>query len=347
MAIRNIRSAENYFEIECYWALKPLIWALIPCGLDLRYEMNIGNMQEKFTRCYQIILNILTGLLLLSCLGYAVSTPFFIPPYYPSVAFISLCVASIGICTDVTILRIILIIRNNKIKSISNHLRRFCIEIPGHSGQIPFFKGVATFIRGWFAFLAFIFSFGLIIDCYRIAFDPVTKTVVDESVAGDNIYLTTLLTVAMILLGAASILVTASYVFFVLLYLSLCLIIINVFEYLKKLIKSDQQQIISPSNMPFVLRRRIILDFIKGHQIVCHVVKLMDEVFQESIAIRDLFAIVCFIFISRSFNLGNEDQYVDYEIVFIAVWLLLTFVLRTLFTARINEQVRHEIHCQH
>lgn len=340
MACTDIQHA-NFDASKCYRAFRLLAWVLLPCGINLKNDIY---SIEKTSRFCKIVSNIITGIFIAFCLAFFISITYSLTFCSQSLTIICFFVNTLCFNIDVAVFRTILIKRNIKLKAIFKILHSSCNEILKDNVTIkwPVHKIITYYINGCFVSILVLIVFCIIVDaCYQTANDVTPAVVLDDIPAETNASFYIFFKPFMSsFLDIGSFVVVMYHLFFVILYSSLCLNIVIIFNHLPTMtIMHQKQWNTGSSQMTLLFQRRLIKDFIKGHQMMCDVVKMMDDLFKESVAIWDLFEFISVIFSLRVFNIGNEEQSIDQEVALLILLLVITLILKTSLAARINEQV--------
>lgn len=330
----------HYFGFQYYRALKPIVWVLILCGLDLRYEFNISDKQQK-PLLYKIFLIILTLTFLSTCFGLGIALSYLLICHYLPLNFICFCVNLFGYVFGVTFLRIIFIIKKSKLRGLFDTLTYACIEILGKTDNDQLvYKITRKFVKRslitiGMMYMSLCFLWTLINDTNNLTPETIIRQIFD----GQNQMSTLTISFLRLLMAAEAIILILFYTFFELFYLSSCVLIIDMFTKLQENVKISDQQLTALSKFSIYFQCRAVLNFIAGHQRMCCAVRQMDNLFKEAVVVWNVLDITNFIFSIRSMNLGNEEQNFDREAIILDILLIFIFVLRTFLAAGINEQV--------
>lgn len=334
------QSAEHYAS-ECYKALKPLVWVLIPCGLDLRYELQIHGKNVK-PKYYQIFLNILAVIFVCTCLTFAGIMFYKLIFLKKAIYYVCFAVTAVCFTTGVVILRIILIFKSDKFQCIFSTLNSYCTVIAGDVQDkfSPVYKLVGRFINISFVLISLLLILCVVTNVRRDTCNENTSEVHQNNSSIQSVFTTSspIKTLLMALLEAGSVVVVIYRMFFALLYYSLCLIVLKLLEHLQEyLIMTKERPLIGH----IAFEWHPILDFIKGHQMICDAIKQLDHIFRQGVAIWELLESVALIFSVRSLNVDKPQHYraIELELLALDCIVIVTFTLKTLLVSHINEQV--------
>lgn len=336
----------HYYANQCYQALKPLAWVLIPCGLDLKYDLGLYIQHNNYKiELYKTFLTILSFLFLSVCITFDFLIPFMLIYYPHSLGLICFYVAYLSYANCVAFLRIIIMIKNRKLRSLFKSLSNACDDILRESdNNIPVYKTTGFFVKGSLLFIVLIFTVFVMLEAFTEDPDDLTpEIIIDELYDSRNSTKSFIHKCSATLVLVGSIIILTYHALFLLFYMAICVSISEIFKILQETVKINSNRFTNLSSSTIQFQCRVVLNFIRGHDRMCSVIRQMDDLFKEIVGLWNFIQIMTLIFSARSLNIGKEGETLDREVMTKNIILILAYVLNTLFAARINEQVQSQI----
>lgn len=331
----SMKKAEGHLkktEFRCCDIFKPIFFMLLFCGINLYDEdlnQRLTNLKNIFSRCL-IIINVVSQVFYcFICVYQLIKEP--LPAF-----FVSFVADTAVFTAQVLIMSLIIHVKRTKMIKLLRDLTEATAKIGTDYFNFTSTRRLFKFIHLSLYFLI-AFSFVSCVFLSDDGLDPkriINTSYIDES-TNFEVFVKKL---SYVLIGITQISVFTSHVLIVVLFLFLCHTISVNFDYLQK-----NSNILKRCFVSQHVQDKRILNTISHHKMLCELVCLINITFKEIIAIwsfAEIFTLICTI---RALNLQHRYNNIHHQLLMIVMELVVSFCLKTIFSARINQQVSNHV----